>query len=476
MTSETATAADSDLLETGRGNLFDATYYLTGCGLPYSRNDHWLGFFGGIADEIVRSLRPSRVFDAGCALGMLGESFWDCGVEAWGVDISPYAIANIRSDMRPYCQVKSITEPFGGKFDLVTCIEVLEHMPEQEARAAVEQMAAATDVVLFSSTPDDVVESTHINVNPIIYWLRLFEEYGFQPGLIYDAGFVAPHAILFRRGPPLGEGGLFSFSEKLRFQIALVRRKQRIGTLNERALETADRITTLETEAASARRRAAELASSESELRGRLQAVVESPAWRVIGRYRNWLRTARMRHPWVNRWFEPMAARMLRKLTRKGIREEAPQENLGLAPASDFAGAPLALEPAAAPTLQYEDWIQLHEPSPAELDLQRRMSAELAWRPKFSVIVPVYQVSLPVLTATVESLLIQTYDKWELCIVDADPAASANRDYLAAMAASDARIKVEFLEANLGIAGNSKRALLMSGGDFVALTTAKHGD
>src|SRR6266542_4149977 len=86
-----------------RSAVFDEAYYLTGCGLPYLRNDHWLNFFGGIADEIIRSLKPRRVFDAGCALGMLVESFWDRGVEAYGVDISTYAISNVLPDMRSYC-------------------------------------------------------------------------------------------------------------------------------------------------------------------------------------------------------------------------------------------------------------------------------------------------------------------------------------------------------------------------------------
>src|SRR5258708_5633565 len=176
MTRENITDADPQLLDTGLGSIYDAAYYQSSCGpIPYARSDVWLRFFSTIAEEIVRSLHPSRVFDAGCAMGMLVEAFRDRGVEAWGVDISAFALAKVRPDIRPYCQVKSITEPFGGRFDLVTCIEVLEHIPEQEARAAVKQITTASDVVLFSSTPDDHAEPTHINVHPIPYWLKLFE-------------------------------------------------------------------------------------------------------------------------------------------------------------------------------------------------------------------------------------------------------------------------------------------------------------
>ncbi|MGA2600780.1 MAG: methyltransferase domain-containing protein, partial [Bryobacteraceae bacterium] len=167
---------------------YDSHYYSTSCGpKPYTRNDEWLWFFGAIADEIIRSLRPRRVFDAGCAMGMLVESLWDRGVEAWGADISEYAIGEIRRDMRPYCRVGSIAEPAGAQFDLIVCIEVLEHMPEEDARQAVAHFAAAADTVLFSSNPNDFTEPTHINVHPLIYWLKLFQEHGYQPELTYDA-------------------------------------------------------------------------------------------------------------------------------------------------------------------------------------------------------------------------------------------------------------------------------------------------
>src|SRR5688572_3610133 len=107
--------------------LYGPEYYRERFGaIPYERNAHWLNFFGGIADELIRSLRPATVFDAGCAWGFLVEAFWDRGVEARGSDISEYAIANVRPDMRKHCRVASVADPIPhGPYDLVTCIEVL---------------------------------------------------------------------------------------------------------------------------------------------------------------------------------------------------------------------------------------------------------------------------------------------------------------------------------------------------------------
>ena len=146
---------------------FDEEYFRSSCGPnPYERNDAWLSFFSSIVEQVVRSLSPRKVLDAGCALGMLVEAFWDRGIEADGIDVSTYAIANVRPDMREYCRVGSIADPLEGSYDLVTCIEVLEHMPAAEAEAAIRNLTAVTDTILFSSSPDDFDEPTHINVRP----------------------------------------------------------------------------------------------------------------------------------------------------------------------------------------------------------------------------------------------------------------------------------------------------------------------
>lgn len=189
-----------ELVKTGDyGCLYDAEYYRTGCGAPYERNAHWLTFFGNIAEEIIRALNPKRTLDAGCAWGFLVESLRDRGVEAFGVDISDYAISQARQDIRKYCAVGSLTAPIEDHYDLISCIEVLEHLPEDAARDAVANLCRAGDAILFSSTPDDFDEPTHVNVNDPIYWLRLFADNNFAPDLTFDAGFLTPHASLFRR-------------------------------------------------------------------------------------------------------------------------------------------------------------------------------------------------------------------------------------------------------------------------------------
>ena len=211
--------------------LFGASYFAKGCGpIPYERSEGWLGLFASIADHMVRCLKPARVLDAGCAMGFLVEALWDRGVEAYGIDISSYAIARVRPDIRPYCRVASVTEPIEGRFDLITCIEVLEHLEREDARRAVRNLCLAADTILFSSTPTDFMEPTHFNVQPPLYWLRLFAEFDFWPDLRFDATVVAPHAFLLRKGQPAGpDDMLASYCDSLRLRVELAEAKRRVS-------------------------------------------------------------------------------------------------------------------------------------------------------------------------------------------------------------------------------------------------------
>ena len=223
---------------------YDSTYYATSLGeFPYCRDGHWLAFFGGVAREIVRALAPRTVFDAGCAMGMLVESLWDLGVEARGVDISEYAIAEIRPDMRPFCTVGSVTDPLPAPVDLVTCIEVLEHVSAEDADRAIASMTAATDVVLFSSTPTDFVEPTHVNVRPPIAWIKTFGEHGFRPDIRFDGTFLSPHAILFRRGTERDRDATDElYAYHLLLRAALIEREQRLGRIEADRAREFDRL------------------------------------------------------------------------------------------------------------------------------------------------------------------------------------------------------------------------------------------
>jgi glycosyltransferase involved in cell wall biosynthesis len=89
--------------------------------------------------------------------------------------------------------------------------------------------------------------------------------------------------------------------------------------------------------------------------------------------------------------------------------------------------------------------------------------------PRFSIVTPVYETPGDVLWLTIESVLAQTFENWELCLVDDRSPSARVRDLLDVCAAMDPRIRVEHRAENGGIVAASNTALAMAGGEFVAL-------
>ena len=185
--------------------IYNEEYYHSGCGpIPYEEPEHWNEFFGIIADRIVSDLHPKTVLDAGCAMGYLVAALRDRGVEAYGLDISEYAISMVRDDIKPYCMVGSLTEKIPEemprRFDLVVTIEVLEHLYEEDGRKAIANLCTLSDTILFSSTPDDYEERTHVNVQQREYWAICFWQNGFTDNLEYRPNYITKYAVCYCKG------------------------------------------------------------------------------------------------------------------------------------------------------------------------------------------------------------------------------------------------------------------------------------
>ena len=117
--------------------------------------------------------------------------------------------------------------------------------------------------------------------------------------------------------------------------------------------------------------------------------------------------------------------------------------------------------------LQYGDyggWIKYNEPKDADLKLQMKKTFKNS--PKISVIVPMYKTKEKFFKDLVNSMKNQTYTNWELCLADGSPEKNEN---FAKYYENDERIKYQFLNENLGIAGNTNAAIKMATGEYIAL-------
>ena len=184
-------------------NDYNKLFYDSFCGEDYSNTELWENHFSAIADRIVEYFLPKTVLDAGCANGYLVRALREKGVDAYGVDISSYAIESADAELRKYLNVQSLTEPlpkhFPEKYDLVVTIEVLEHMQPEDGALAIKRLCSYSDAVLFSSTPHDLDNKTHVNVQQAEYWAKQFADNSFYRNLIQTTDFITPWAMLFHK-------------------------------------------------------------------------------------------------------------------------------------------------------------------------------------------------------------------------------------------------------------------------------------
>lgn len=130
--------------------------------------------------------KKKSALDVGCAYGYMVDFLLSMGYEAVGIDISLHATKGIRSMFQKpsivLCDVQK-TLPFHRKFNLITCLETVEHL--QDPSRAISSMTNALESggVLIVTTPDrDFIlrrildhDPTHINVDSLKNWKRKFE-------------------------------------------------------------------------------------------------------------------------------------------------------------------------------------------------------------------------------------------------------------------------------------------------------------
>ena len=122
-----------------------------------------LGFIDGIA-----SLQGKRVLDVGCGGGILSESMSQLGAQVVGIDLGEKALkvaqlhsleSGVQVDYR-LVAVERLAAESPESFDVVTCMEMLEHVPDPAAIvAACSRLVKPGGTVFFST----------INRNPKAY-------------------------------------------------------------------------------------------------------------------------------------------------------------------------------------------------------------------------------------------------------------------------------------------------------------------
>lgn len=107
------------------------------------------------ARVILQYFAPGRVLDVGCAKGFLGDKLRRNGIDAWGVDFSRYAIETALESVKEFVRVGNILDLRfeDNSFDLVICLETLEHLAPTQVDKAVSELCRVTSDRIFLTIP-----------------------------------------------------------------------------------------------------------------------------------------------------------------------------------------------------------------------------------------------------------------------------------------------------------------------------------
>lgn len=115
----------------------------------------------------------------------------------------------------------------------------------------------------------------------------------------------------------------------------------------------------------------------------------------------------------------------------------------------------------------YDIWIENNSLTEETLNKMKEESKQFPYRPKISIIMPVYNVEETWLEKAINSVLNQLYDNWELCIAD-DASTKKHVKKILLKYKNNEKIKIKFLGKNRGISEASNEALSVATGEYVA--------
>jgi 2-polyprenyl-6-hydroxyphenyl methylase/3-demethylubiquinone-9 3-methyltransferase len=148
--------------------------------------------------ETSASIAGRRVLDVGCGGGILAESMAERGASVTAIDVSEAALMTARLHLKESglqidyvcATAEQMAEGHAAAFDVVTCMELLEHVPEP---------ASVVEACARLARPGGEVFFSTINRNPKAYLLAIIgAEYvlGLLPRGTHDyAKFIRPSEL-----------------------------------------------------------------------------------------------------------------------------------------------------------------------------------------------------------------------------------------------------------------------------------------
>lgn len=116
---------------------------------------------------------------------------------------------------------------------------------------------------------------------------------------------------------------------------------------------------------------------------------------------------------------------------------------------------------------EYQAFLKKHPLTKDELEKEK--IERFSYEPVISIVIPIYNTPLNFLRELIESVMNQTYSKWELCLADGSDTDRLKK-YVAEYSSNDPRVLYHLLGFNDGISNNTNGAIKMATGEFIAFS------
>lgn len=116
-----------------------------------------------------------------------------CGRGAWLREWRNAGVKIVHGADGPYVRQESLLIPaedftavdlskrfdLGRRYDLVSSLEVAEHLPRSSSESFISSLVTHSDLILFSAATPGQGGENHINERPLWYWQGIFAEHGY---------------------------------------------------------------------------------------------------------------------------------------------------------------------------------------------------------------------------------------------------------------------------------------------------------